>query len=56
MPGSSSELTELVGAEREGRPFLVFREEQQRLCVFPVGSDGPALTVGRGPEMGISIF
>jgi pSer/pThr/pTyr-binding forkhead associated (FHA) protein len=52
---SPSELKELLTAERLGRPFLVFRDQQGRLTLAPIGPDGRSRTVGRRPETDISI-
>lgn len=53
---SPSELKELLAAERLGRPFLVFRDEERRLNLFPIGPDSRSRTVGRRREVDISIF
>jgi pSer/pThr/pTyr-binding forkhead associated (FHA) protein len=52
---SPSELKELLGAERAGEPFLVFRNGDGRLGFFTTSGDGQGRTVGRSPEMDLSI-
>ena len=53
---SPSELKDLITAERLGRPFLVYRDQERRLMLIPIGPDGRSRTLGRRPEMDISIF
>jgi hypothetical protein len=53
---SPAELKELLAAERGGEPFLIFRDDQGRLCLFHAGSESRTLTLGRRPGMDISIF
>jgi len=52
---SPSELTDLLAAERAGRPFLVFRDGEQHLRLFAIGEDGQTHTLGRRAEMGVPI-
>lgn len=52
---SPGELKELLAAERLGRPFLVFRDQERRLVLFAIGPDGRSRTVGRRKEMDVSI-
>jgi pSer/pThr/pTyr-binding forkhead associated (FHA) protein len=52
---SPSELKELLAIEREGEPFLAFRDEAGGLGLFPVGHLEQSHTLGRRPEMGLSI-
>lgn len=52
---SPSDLKELLAAERTGKPFLVFRGEDGHLGFFAPGSTGQTCTVGRRPEMDLSI-
>lgn len=52
---SPAELKELLAAERGGEPFLALRGEEGGLVLFAPGRDGQALTVGRSPEMHLSI-
>jgi FHA domain len=51
---SAAELKEQLEAEREGEPFLVFRdgEGEQRIVALP--ADG-RLTIGRAPETDVSL-
>lgn len=52
---SPGELQEIIAAEQAGQPFLVFREGQGGLKLFPAGLEEKTLTVGRGPEADLSI-
>jgi pSer/pThr/pTyr-binding forkhead associated (FHA) protein len=52
---SPSELKELLAAERAGEPFLLFRDQAKRLGMFLTGIGGETRTVGRRPEMDLSI-
>lgn len=52
---SPAELKELLATERDGEPFLVFRDARQHLTVFVLGAAGPPRTLGRRPEMDLSI-
>ena len=52
---SPGELKQLLGADRDGEPFLVFRDEQSRLAIFRTGTGGEIRTVGRRAEMDLSI-
>jgi pSer/pThr/pTyr-binding forkhead associated (FHA) protein len=52
---SPAELKELLATEREGEPFLVFRDVQRRLTVVVLGVDGAPRTLGRRSEMDVSI-
>lgn len=52
---SPTELKELLAAERTGKPFLVFRDEQGLLGIFPMGRGGKTRTLGRRDEMDLSI-
>ncbi len=52
---SPSELQELLGIERVGKPFLAFRDEEGRLGLFATGRGGQTRTVGRRPEMDLPI-
>ena len=52
---SPSELKELLALERTGEPFLAFREPDGRLGLFPIEGDGQTRTVGRHPDMHVSI-
>lgn len=52
---SPQELKELLEAERAGGPFFVFRDGQGLLGLFKTGHGARARTVGRSPEMDLSI-
>src|SRR5581483_9394133 len=52
---SPAELKELLAAERKGQPFLVFRDDKDKLCLFQAGSESRTVTLGRRPGMDISI-
>src|SRR6202049_3234168 len=52
---SATELKELLAAERAGKPFLAFRDEQGLLGLFATGAGGQTRTVGRRAEMDLSI-
>lgn len=50
-----SELQRLLAAERTGKPFFAFRDEDGELGVFAPGAGGRTRTVGRRPQMDLSI-
>ncbi len=52
---SPSELQDLLAVERAGKPFLAFRDAEGRLGLFATGRGGQTRTVGRRPEMHLSI-
>jgi hypothetical protein len=52
---SPSELKELLAAERGGKPFLAFRDQEGALGLFATGRGEQAHTVGRRAEMDLSI-
>lgn len=52
---SPSELKEVLAAERAGRPFLVFRDGDGRLGLFETGQDDQTRSLGRRPEVDLSI-
>lgn len=52
---SPRELKELLAAERAGEPFLAFRDQEGRLGLFALSHEHRARTVGRRPEMDLSI-
>jgi FHA domain/Bacterial regulatory proteins, luxR family len=52
---SPSELKRLLAAEREGDPFFAFKDAGERLALFRAGRGGGVLTVGRRPELDLSI-
>jgi FHA domain len=52
---SASELKELLAAERAGEALLAFRDEHGHLRLFAAGGHGESSTLGRRPEMDLSI-
>jgi hypothetical protein len=52
---SPRELKDLLAAERAGEPFLAFRDSQSRLRLFTLGRGLHTKTLGRRPEMDLSI-
>ena len=46
---SPEELRERIDAERQGRPFLVFRDGARSQRIVDLGSHGDRVSVGRGP-------
>jgi pSer/pThr/pTyr-binding forkhead associated (FHA) protein len=52
---SPIELKRVLEAERAGTPFVVLRDERGTLGVFEIGRDGEAVTVGRRPDMDLTI-
>jgi len=54
-PASAPELKAQIEAEREGRPFLVFRDggEEQRIVAF--GAEAAELWVGRGQSADVRL-
>jgi pSer/pThr/pTyr-binding forkhead associated (FHA) protein len=52
---SPGELKGLLAAERAGRPFLAFRDREGRLGLFGTDHGEQTCTVGRRPEMDLSI-
>src|SRR6202049_97010 len=52
---SPRELKELLAAERAGKPFLAFRNEQGLLGLFSPCAGGPTRTLGRGAEVDLPI-
>ena len=56
---SATELKRLLAAERAGKAFLAFRDEQGELCLFAVSPDAQARdaasTVGRRAEADLSL-
>jgi hypothetical protein len=49
------ELQELLAAERQGEPFLAFKDGEDRLAVFRPDAGGRTLTLGRRPETDLPI-
>jgi FHA domain len=52
---SPGELQALLAAERTGEPFFAFRDAQQQLVIFAMGTDDATRTIGRRPEVDLSI-
>jgi FHA domain/Bacterial regulatory proteins, luxR family len=52
---SPRELKDVLAAERAGKPFLAYRDQQGLLGIFVVGRGGQTRTVGRRAEMDLSI-
>jgi hypothetical protein len=53
---SPTELQQLLAAERAGQPFLAYRDQLGRLCLYiAYDSDDKTATLGRRPEMDLSI-
>lgn len=52
---SPGELKGLLAAERAGKPFLAFRDREGRLGLFATDHGEQTCTVGRRPEMDLSI-
>jgi pSer/pThr/pTyr-binding forkhead associated (FHA) protein len=52
---TASELKAHIQAEREGLPFLVFRDEEGRQTIFVLAGRGGRVTVGRGPATEIAL-
>jgi DNA-binding MarR family transcriptional regulator len=52
---SPAELRERIDAERRGRPFLVFRDEDQAQQIVDLDRHGDRLSVGRGLTNDLSL-
>jgi hypothetical protein len=52
---TASELKELLAAERAAKSFLAFRNRDASLVLLPLASEGRMQTLGRRPEMDVSI-
>ena len=52
---SPAELRERIEAERRGRPFLVFRDEDQQQQIVDLDRHGDRLSVGRGLTNDLSL-
>ena len=52
---SPTELKQLLAADETGEPFLVFRDEQKRLSIFPLDRTRHIRSLGRGSEMDLPI-
>jgi hypothetical protein len=49
------ELKAVLDAERAGEPFLAYRDSEEKLMVYNLGSDDRTITVGRRLETDLSI-
>jgi pSer/pThr/pTyr-binding forkhead associated (FHA) protein len=52
---SASELKAQIEAEREGLPFLVYRDGEEQQRIFPLSGEVDRVTVGRGSSTDICI-
>jgi pSer/pThr/pTyr-binding forkhead associated (FHA) protein len=52
---SPAELRERIEAERRGRPFLVFRDDEHEQQLLDLDEQGERLSVGRGPSNEVSL-
>ena len=52
---SPQELRERIEAERRGRPFLVFRDDEHEQRILGLDGDAERLSVGRGLSNGLSL-
>src|SRR4051812_34045909 len=52
---SPAELRDRIEAERRGRPFLVFRDDQQEQRILDLEGRGARLSVGRGTTNEVSL-
>jgi DNA-binding CsgD family transcriptional regulator len=52
---SPSELEDRLQAERRGKPFLVYRDEDDRQRLVELSATATRLTVGRSPENDIAL-
>jgi pSer/pThr/pTyr-binding forkhead associated (FHA) protein len=52
---SPAELRDRIEAERRGRPFLVFRDEDHEQQIVDLDRQGERLSVGRGLTNGLSL-
>src|SRR3954453_1617473 len=52
---SPAELRERIEAERNGRPFLVFRDDEHEQRIVDLDDRGERLSVGRGTTNGVSL-
>jgi hypothetical protein len=52
---SPSELKERLNAERSGLAFVVFRDEEGRQQILPLGPERERVTLGRGPGMDVRL-
>src|SRR5437660_11765144 len=49
------EIAALLAAERNGKAFLAFRDQDAQLVFFPTGRGGQTRTVGRREGLDVSI-
>jgi pSer/pThr/pTyr-binding forkhead associated (FHA) protein len=54
-PRTAAELQAVIHVERQGRPFLVYRDQDAAQRILPLASDRDALTIGRSPDADLSI-
>src|SRR4029078_6986322 len=52
---SPAELRERIEAERQGRPFLVFRDENREQRIVELDAHGDRISVGRGTTNEVSL-
>jgi pSer/pThr/pTyr-binding forkhead associated (FHA) protein len=52
---SASELKAQIEAERQGLPFLLYRDGEEQQRIFPLSGDVDRVTVGRGSSTDICI-
>jgi len=52
---SAGELKAQIEAERQGLPFLIYRDGQEQQRIFPLSDDLDRVTVGRGSSTDICI-
>jgi pSer/pThr/pTyr-binding forkhead associated (FHA) protein len=52
---TGAELKAHIQAEREGLPFLVFRDADERHTIFVLGGRGDRIAIGRSPSAGIAL-
>ena len=52
---SPAELRERIEAERQGRPFLVFRDENREQRIVDLDAHGDRISVGRGTTNEVSL-
>jgi pSer/pThr/pTyr-binding forkhead associated (FHA) protein len=54
-PRSAAELAVRLAAERDGKPFLLFRDAAQVLSQFTLAPDAQRLTLGRGADNDLAL-
>jgi len=50
-----AELAERLAAERQGTPFLLFRDGDRRQHIVDLGAAGPQVSIGRRPGLDVSL-